>query len=216
MSEINVHEDLRLFLIIGLVLGGVGTFIYAYDRTNDLRRPKLAYGGVILLCGIALCGLMTIILSRIDAAIIDRQARAISVMQNSLWLSEEKAKGPLTDNNLLILSTAIKPFAGTEYDLVATSCAEPAVVNKLNAAISDGQWKSVGANALHETTAAAISDARSIRIQYSRASHTNDAVSTLRSALAGIGFNVTVDATDTRSADLKPNVVHISIGADSQ
>ena len=210
MSEIDLHENLRLFLIVGIALTGGGTLVFAYRQTSAARSAISSYGRAILLCGIALCGLLTFELFQTESKVIDRQAHAITLLQNTLWLAQQRAKGSLTENDLLILSTAIKPFAGTEYDLMAARCADEVLVNELSAALSEGQWTSVRT---HKTTEAVASNARSVRIQYSGASDLKTAANSLMSAFAAMGLDVTVE---TDSVDVKPNIVYISVGPSSQ
>lgn len=211
MTEIDLQENLRLLLIAAIVLTSIGTLLYTFHRTKAAVLPKPKYGWPALLCGSALCVALSIALFQTDTKIIDRQVSEIMSLQNSIALSELKAKGPLADNKLTILSTAIRPFAGTAYDVSATSCADGNVVMKLNMALAAGQWKFVGA-----TPPATAPRADVVRIQYSRASSLQPAVDTLTAAMNTIGLTATTEPTDADLTDVSQNAIHISIGPKPQ
>jgi hypothetical protein len=199
-------------LIGATVLAGVGTLLFAYHLTKAVGLPTPKYGRAILFCGIALTTVLAIASFEIDTEVIYHQDDAMVSLESGIERAEEKAKEPLNDNQLAILSTAIKPFAGTAYEVVAAPCADGDLVMKLNKALSASRWKSVGAS----LPATAASRADAVKIQYSRASNLQSAVDTLVDAMKAAGLNPTTELADGKSADVGPNTIRISIGAKSQ
>jgi type II secretory pathway pseudopilin PulG len=211
MDDVDLLQGLRYFLIVGVSLASIGTLLYAYYQTKavpNLPQPKHRHA--LLLCGIALSAVLAIMLFRVDTRIIHRQEHAIMLLESSIESAELKAKGPLSDNKRAILSTAIRTFAGTEYDVAAAPCADSNLIVKLNSALSAGQWKLVGTYL--PATAASPDDP--IRIQYSQ--NSKSAVDTLTAAMKAAGLDATAVLDDTKSADTGPNIVHIFIGPKSQ
>ena len=212
MFELDLLQSLRFFLIVGIILASIGTLLYAYHQTKAAGLPKPKYGRAILFCGIALTTVLAIALFEIDTEIIYRQDDAMVSLESDIERAEEKAKEPLNDNQLAILSTVIKPFAGTAYEVVAAPCADGNLVMKLNNALSASRWKFVGAS----LPATVTSQADAVKIQYSQASNLQSAVDTLVDAMRAAGLNPTTELADGKSADVGPNTIRISIGAKSQ
>ena len=212
MFELDLLQGLRFFLIVGIILAGIGTLLYAYHQTKAAGLPTPKYGRTILFCGIALTTVLAIALFEIDTEIIYRQDDAMVSLESGIERAEEKANEPLNDNQLAILSTAIKPFAGTAYEVVAAPCADGNLVMKLNNALSVSRWKFVGAS----LPATVVSRADAVKIQYSQASNLQSAVDTLVDAMRGAGLNPTTELADGNSADVGPNTIRISIGPNSQ
>jgi len=211
MFELDLLQNLRFFLIVGIILASIGTLLYAYHQTKAAGLPKPKYGRAILFCGIALTTVLAIALFEIDTEIIYRQDDAMVSLESDIERAEEKAKEPLNDNQLAILSTVIKPFAGTAYEVVAAPCADGNLVMKLNNALSASRWKFVGAS----LPATVTSQADAVKIQYSQASNLQSAVDTLVDAMRAAGLNPTTELADGKSADVGPNTIRISIGAKS-
>jgi hypothetical protein len=213
MVELDFLQGLRFFFIGATVLAGVGALLFAYHQTKAAAdQPKSKYGRAALFCGIALTTVLAIALFEIDTEIIYRQDDAMVSLESDIERAEEKAKEPLNDNQLAILSTVIKPFAGTAYEVVAAPCADGNLVMKLNNALSASRWKFVGAS----LPATVTSQADAVKIQYSQASNLQSAVDTLVDAMRAAGLNPTTELADGKSADVGPNIIRISIGAKSQ
>ena len=212
MFELDLLQNLRFFLIVGIILASIGTLLYAYHQTKAAGPPKPKYGRAILFCGIALTTVLAIALFEIDTEIIYRQDDAMVSLESDIERAEEKAKEPLNDNQLAILSTVIKPFAGTAYEVVAAPCADGNLVMKLNNALSASRWKFVGAS----LPATVASRADAVKIQYSQASNLQSAVDTLVDAMRAAGLNPTTELADGKSADVGPNIIRISIRPKSQ
>jgi hypothetical protein len=213
MDEPDFLQDLRFFLIGATILASVGTLLYAYHQTKVAAGlPKPKYGHAILFCGIALSAVLAIASFSIDTEIIYLQEDAMVSLENGIELAEQKVKGPLNDNQLAIISTAIKPFAGTAYDVVALPRADGNLATKLNKALSAGRWKFVGAS----LPAAAASQADAVHIQYSQASNLQSAVDTLVDAMKAAGLDPTTEIADGNSADVGPNAIRISVGPKPQ
>jgi hypothetical protein len=211
MVELDFLQGLRFFFIGATVLAGVGALLFAYHQTKAAAdQPKSKYGRAALFCGIALTTVLAIALFEIDTEIIYRQEDAMVSLESGIERAEDKAKEPLNDNQLAILSTAIKPFAGTAYDVLAAPCADGNLVMKLNKALSASQWKFVGTS----LPVNAASHADDIQIQYSRASNLQSAVDTLTAAMNAVGLNATAEVA-INSADVGANTIRISVGPKS-
>lgn len=211
MTELDFLEGFRFFLMSATILAGIGTVFYAYHQPKAANLPTPKHGRAIVLCGIALSGVLAITSFVIDTEIISRQERAMMSLESGIEVAELRARGPLDDNKLAILSTAIKPFAGTAYEVAVGPCADGNLVMKLNKALSASQWKFVGAS----LPATAASQADAIKIQYSHASKLKSAIDTLTEAMRAAGLNPTSELVDSNSAAGVPNMIRIFIGGKS-
>jgi hypothetical protein len=213
MIELDFLQGLRYFLIGPTILAGVGALLYAYRQTKAAAGlPKPKYGLAILFGGIALVTVLAITSFEVDNEIIYRQEDAMVSLESNLERAEEKAKEPLNDNQLAILTTAIKPFAGTDFEVVTAPCADGNLARKLNNALSTSGWKSVSAS----SPTKAASGADTVKIQYSQAPNVRSAVDTLTDAMKAAGLNPTVELATGNSADAEPNAIRIFIGPKSQ
>jgi len=147
MLATDRFEYIQISLALGFVAANVGIWHGIYLQKT---RASTAKSGRNLLIGsVVVEGILALLLLSVAMVISDQQIRTIIELQIRATQAESEvarleAPRSLSLNQINIVSTAIKPFAGTPYDMSAVSGVEASFLLQLNVALSnEGKWKFV-------------------------------------------------------------------------